>query len=65
MLTNIRLPFYYTDKIMTKKIITTMVQPRLGYAAMVWSLHMKKNKEKLESIQRKAAKTVLEVKDNL
>ncbi|MPC35996.1 hypothetical protein E2C01_029437 [Portunus trituberculatus] len=29
--------FHYMDKSMMKKIITTMIRPRLEYAAVVWS----------------------------
>ena len=37
MLTNIRMAFHYMHKDMMKKIITSMIRPRLEYAAVVWS----------------------------
>ena len=48
---------------MVKKIITTMLCPKLEYAAVVWSPHMKKDIMKLERIQRAATKMVPELKD--
>ena len=47
MLSNIRIAFGYMDKDMMRKILTTMVHPRLEYAAVVWSPHMKKDVKKL------------------
>ena len=35
MLSNMRVTFYYMDKDMMKKIIATMIWPRLEYAAAV------------------------------
>ena len=58
MLTNIRVEFHYMDMSMMKKIITTMVRPKLEYAAVVWSPHHKKDIRKLERIQRIATKMV-------
>ena len=40
-----------------------MVQPRLEYAAVVWSPHMKNDIRKLERIQRMATKMVPELRD--
>ncbi|MPC94232.1 hypothetical protein E2C01_089394 [Portunus trituberculatus] len=48
MLTNIRVAFHYMDKDMMKKIITSMIHPRLEYAAVVWSLNSKKAKRLLQ-----------------
>ena len=42
-LTNIRVAFNHIDMDMMKKIITTMIRPKLEYAAVMWSLHMKKD----------------------
>ncbi|MPC94233.1 hypothetical protein E2C01_089394 [Portunus trituberculatus] len=37
---------------MMKKIITSMIHPRLEYAAVVWSLNSKKAIRKLERYKR-------------
>ena len=64
MLTNIRVAaFHYMDKYMMKKILTSMIHPRLEYAAVVWSPHAKKNIRKLERIQRVATKKVPELSE--
>ena len=63
MLTNIRVAFRYMDKDMMKKILITMVRPKLEYAAVVWAPHKKKDIRKLERIQRAATKMVPELKD--
>ena len=63
MLSNIRVAIHYMDKDMMKKIIATMILPRLEYAAVVWSPHKKKDVTKIERIQRAATKMVPELKD--
>ena len=63
LLSNIRVAFNYMDGSMMKKIITSMVRPRMEYAAVVWSPHMKKDIRKIERIQRTATKMVPELKD--
>ena len=63
MLRNIRVAFHFLDKDMMKKIITTMIRPKLEYAETVWSPHMKKHVKKLERIQRTATKMVPELED--
>ena len=62
-LMNIRVAFKYMDMGMMKKIMTAMIRPKLEYAAVVWSPHMKKDIRKLERIQRAATKMVPEIKD--
>ena len=62
-LTNIRVAFHFTDKDMMKKILTSMIRPRLEYAAVVWSPHAKKDIRKLERIQRVATKMVPELRE--
>ena len=42
LLANIRVAFNHLDKEMMKKIITSIVRPKLEYAAVVWSPHKKK-----------------------
>ena len=37
LLMNIRMAFTYVDEDMIKKLIMTLVRPRLEYAATVWS----------------------------
>ncbi len=39
-----------------KKLITSMIRPRLEYTALVWSPNQKKDIRKLERIQRAATK---------
>ena len=55
--------FSCLDADMMKKLISSMIRPRLEYAAIVWSLHTKKNIRKLERVQRAATKLVQELKD--
>ena len=48
---------------MMKKILTSMIHPRLEYAAVVWSPNAKKDIRKLERIQRVATKMVPEIRE--
>ena len=59
----IRVAFSYLDADMMKKLITSMIRPRLEYAAIVWSPHTKKNIRKLERVQRAATKLVPELRE--
>ena len=63
MLRNIRVAFYFLDKEMMRKIIMTMIRPKLEYAAIVWSPYKKKHVRKLERIQRIATKMVPELEE--
>ena len=63
VLMDVRVAFSYIDKNMMKKIMTTMIRPRLEYAAVVWSPYMKKDIRKLERVQRAATKMVPELRD--
>ena len=63
-LKNIRMAFSYIDEDM-KKIIVTLIHPRLKYATVVWSLNLKKDIKKLERIQWAATKMVQSLKDLL
>lgn len=56
LLRNIKAAFTYLDGEMIKKLITSMIRPRLEYAALVWSPRLKKEIRKLERIQRAAMK---------
>ncbi len=62
MLRNIRMTFQFMDKDMIKKILTTVIRPKLVYAEVVWCSYKKKNINKLERIQRIATKMVPELK---
>lgn len=42
LLTNIKAAFKYNDEEMVK-LITSMIHPRLEYAALMWSLRWKRN----------------------
>lgn len=58
---NIGVAFSYMDKDMMRRLITTMIRPKLEYAEVVWSPHKKKHIKKLERIQRMASKMVPEL----
>ena len=58
LIRNIGLAFHYMDKDMMKKLITTLIRPRLEYAGVVWSPHKKKHTSKIERLQRMATKLV-------
>ena len=49
---------HFLDKDMMRKIITTMIRPKLKHAEVIWSPHKKKHELKLERIQRRATKMV-------
>ena len=63
LLKRVRSAFAYLDVDMMRKFIVSLVRPRLEYAATVWSPYMKKDKEKLERVQRAATKIVPELRD--
>ncbi len=56
MVKNIGTSFNYIEKIMMRKIITTMIWSKLKYARTVWSPHKRKHVHKLERIQKMATK---------
>ncbi len=56
LLRNIKTTFTYLDEEMVKKLITSIIRPRLENAAVVWSPRLKKDIGKLERIQRAATK---------
>ena len=51
-----RVAFTYLDEDMVKKILVSLIRPKLEYAAVLWSPSTKKNIKKLERIQRAATK---------
>ena len=48
---------------MEKITTTSVIRPKIEYAAVIWSPHKKKDIRKLERIQRAASKMVPEIKD--
>ena len=63
MLRNIRMAFHFLDKDMRRKVMPTMIRPKLEYAELIWSPQKKKHVLKLERIQRIATKMVPELED--
>ena len=60
-LTNIRVAFNHIDMDMMRKIITTVIRPKLEYAGVIWSRHKKKRMKKQGRLQRMATKMVPEL----
>ena len=56
LLRSIRAAFSYMDEAMMKKLIVTMIRPRLEYAVVFWSPSTKRDKGRLERVQRAATK---------
>ena len=51
LLRNIKVAFHYSDEDMMRKLIVTMICPKLEYAAIVWSPSTKMNlKERLRNL---------------
>ena len=48
---------------MMKKLLVTVIRPRLEYAQVVWSPYKKKHIKKLERLQRMATKMVPEIRE--
>ena len=63
MLRNMQMVFHFLDKDMMRKIITTMIRPKLEYTEVIWSPHKKKHVLKIEKLHRIATKMVPELKD--
>ncbi len=61
LLKRVRMAFSYLDVGMMKKLLISMIRPRLEYAAVVWSFHIKRNIIKFERVQRAVTKMVLEL----
>ena len=58
LLANMKMAFTYIDEEMIRKIIISYIRPKLEYAAVVWSPHLKKHIKKLERVQRAATRWV-------
>ena len=52
----IRSSFKYLDEFTMKLLYKSLVRPHLEYGATIWSPYWQKDKDKLESIQRRATK---------
>ena len=63
LLTNMRVAFNYMDEEMLRELIVSMIRPRLEYAAVVWSPHLKKHINKLERVQRMATKMIPDLRE--
>ena len=63
LLVNMRVAFYHMDVEMLRKLIVSIIRPRLEYAAVIWSPGQKKYINKLERIQRMATRLVVEIGD--
>ena len=63
LLVNMRVAFHYMDVEMLRKLIVSIIRPRLEYAAVMWSPGHKKHIMKLERIQRMATRMIAELKD--
>ena len=56
MLRNMRMAFHFLDKDVMRKILTTMITPKVEYAEAIWFPYKKEHVVKLERIQRIATK---------
>ena len=63
LLRRVKMAFSYVDTDMIKTLISSMIRPRLEYAATVWSPHTRKNIRKVERVQRAATKMVPELRE--
>ena len=61
LLTNMRVAFNYMDEEMLRELIISIIRPRLEYAAVVWSPHLKNHIENLERIHRMATRMIPEL----
>ena len=52
MLRNLGMTVHFLDEYMMRKIITTMIRPKLEYAQVIWSPHKEKHVLKLERIHK-------------
>ena len=55
--------FSLSDEDMMRKIVSTMIRPKLEYVELIWSLHKKMHVLKLERIQRMAIKMMPDLED--
>ena len=55
--------FKYMNKDIFLMLYKSLVRPHLEYASCVWSPHLKRDKDAIERVQRRATKLVPELKD--
>ena len=60
---NVRTTFTHLSEPLVKKIIESILRPKLEYAQVVWAPHLKKHIRKLERVQRAATKLVPGLQD--
>ena len=60
---SIKRSFNYMDKEMFLSLYKTQIRPIVEYASPAWSPHLKKDKDKLEKVQRRATKLVPNLQD--
>ena len=63
LLKNIRIAYAFLDEDMMEKTITSMIHPRLEYAAIIWSPHELKHISELERVKKAATKMIPELQD--
>ena len=54
----IRRSFSFLDGLLFKQLFTTLVRPHLEYCQSVWSPHLKKDINLIESVQKRATKMI-------
>ena len=55
---NIRTTFTHLNEALVRKVIESILRPKLEYAQVVWAPHLKKHIQKVERVQRAATKLV-------
>ena len=63
MLRNIWMAFHFLDTDIIRKIIITIIRPKLEYAKVTWSQYKKKHVLKLERILRIPTNMMLDLED--
>ena len=62
LLNRIKIALNFIDEDMLEKMIKTLIRPRIEYAAVVWSPHLKKHILKLERVQRAKTRLIPELR---
>ena len=65
ILANSRVAFHYIDMDMMKTILTSMIRPRLEYAAVVWLPNLREDTRKFGRIERVAIKVTPELTEHM
>lgn len=58
LLSNFLMLFDFMNESVMKKIMTAIFRPRIEYAAITWSLHLRKHTRKIERVQRTPTKMI-------